>query len=158
MLGGLLAGVSEERVNLVNANLVAARRGIKVVEQKKAVSENYGSLISLEATTSAGTITVSVTVMRDEVHIVRVNDYWIDLVSGGGYYLFSDHIDRPGIIGAVGRLAGDADINISYMYVSRLKPRGQALMVLALDEAMPEEQLQQLLALPDIQTVRLVRF
>ncbi len=158
VLGGLLAGVSEERVNLVNANLVAARRGIKVVEQKKAVFENYGSLISLEATTSAGSITVSVTVMRDEVHIVRVNDYWIDLVSGGGYYLFSDHIDRPGIIGTVGRLAGDADINISYMYVSRLKPRGQSLMVLALDEAMPEEQLQQLLAIPDIQTVRLVRF
>ncbi len=158
VLGGLLAGVSEERVNIVNANLVAARRGIKVVEQKKAVSENYGSLLSLEATTSAGRITVSVTVMRDEVHIVRVNDYWIDLVPGGGYYLFSDHIDRPGIIGIVGKLAGDADINISYMYVSRLKPRGQALMVLALDEVMPEEQLQQLLALPDIHTARLVRF
>ena len=158
LLGGLLAGVSEERVNIVNANLVAARRGIKVVEQKKTASENYASLMSLEATTSAGTITVSVTVMRDEVHIVRVNDYWIDLVPGDGYYLFSDHIDRPGIIGTVGKLAGDADINISFMYVSRLKPRGQALMILALDEVMPEEQLQQLLALPDIQTARLVQF
>ena len=123
-----------------------------------AATLNQLGVLRIEATTSAGSITVSVTVMRDEVHIVRVNDYWIDLVSGGGYYLFSDHIDRPGIIGAVGRLAGDADINISYMYVSRLKPRGQALMVLALDEAMPEEQLQQLLAIPDIQTVRLVRF
>jgi len=157
VLGGLLAEVSEERVNLVNANLVAARRGLTVVEQKEATCENYSSLITVEATTSAGVTTAAGTVMRAEVHIVRVNNYWIDIVPTGGYFLFCDHRDRPGLIGAVGKVTGDADINISAMHVSRLKPRGQALMILALDEPLAEEQRQQILSLPDIYTAKVVK-
>jgi len=157
VLGGLLEGISEERINLVNANIVAARRGLAVLEQKEATCENYASLITVEVTTSAGVTTVAGTVMREESHIVRVNNYWIDIVPTGGYFLFSDHRDRPGLIGAVGKIAGDADINISAMHVSRLKPRGQALMILALDEPLPEEQRQQLLSLPDVYTAKLVK-
>jgi len=157
VLGGLLEGISEERVNLVNANLIATRRGLSIVEQKEATCENYASLISVEVTTSTGTITVAGTVINDESHVVRVNDYWLDFVPTGGYFLFSNHIDRPGLIGAVGKITGDADIDISFMHVGRLKPRGQALMVLALDEPMPEEQQQQILAIPDIYNVKLVK-
>ncbi|GAJ04310.1 unnamed protein product, partial [marine sediment metagenome] len=54
VLGGLLEEVSEERVNLVNANVVAAQRGLTVVEQKEAICENYASLITVEVTTSTG--------------------------------------------------------------------------------------------------------
>ena len=127
------------------------------VEQKEAMCENYASLITAEATTSAGVTTVAGTVMRGESHIVRVNDYWLDIVPTGGYFLFSDHRDRPGLIGAVGKITGDADINISYMHLGRLQPRGQALMILALDEALPEEQQQQILSLPDVHSVKLVK-
>ena len=156
-LGGLLEEISEERVNLVNANIVAARRGLTVVEQKEAICENYASLITVEVTTSTGVTTVAGTVMRGESHIVRVNNYWIDIVPTGAYFLFSDHLDRPGLIGAVGRITGDADINISYMHLSRLKPRGQALMILALDEPLSEEQQQQILSLPDVYSAKLVK-
>ncbi len=156
-LGGLLGGISEERVNLVNANIVAARRGLTVVEQKEAVCENYASLITVEVTTSTGVTTVAATVMRGETHIVRVNNYWIDIVPTGAYFLLSDHRDRPGLLGAVGWITGNADINISSMHVSRLKPRGQALMVLALDEPLPEAQRQQMLSLPDIYSAKLVK-
>ena len=157
VLGGLLEEVSEERVNLVNANVVAAQRGLTVVEQKEAICENYASLITVEVTTSTGTTTVAGTVMRGESHIVRVDNYWLDIVPTGGYFLFSDHRDRPGLIGAVGKITGDADINISYMHLSRLKLRGQALMILAVDEPLPEEQRQQILSLPDVYTVKLVK-
>jgi len=157
VLGGLLEEISEERVNLVNANIVAAQRGLTVVEQKEATCENYASLITVEVTTSTGVTTVAGTVMRGESHIVRVNDYWIDIVPTGGYFLFSDHRDRPGLIGAVGKITGDADINISYMHVSRLKPRGQALMILALDEPLPEAQCQQILAIPDVYSAKVVK-
>ena len=75
----------------------------------------------------------------------------------GGYFLFSDHLDRPGLLGAVGKITGEADINISEMHVSRLKPRGQALMILALDEPLPEEQQQQMLSIPDIYSAKLVK-
>jgi len=157
VLGGLLSGISEERVNIVNANIVAARRGLTMVEQKDTTCENYTSLITVEATTSAGVTTAAGTVIRSEVHIVRVDNYWIDIVPTGGYFLFSDHLDRPGLIGAVGKITGDADINISFMHLSRLKPRGQALMILALDEPLPEEQCQQILSLPDIYTAKVVK-
>jgi D-3-phosphoglycerate dehydrogenase len=157
VLGGLLEQISEERVNLVNANLVATQRGLSVVEQKEATCKNYASLVTVEVTTSTGVTTVAGTVMHDKPHIVRVNDYWLDIEPTGEYFLFSDHRDRPGLIGAVGKITGDADINISSMHLGRLKPRGQALMVLALDEPLPEEQQQQILAIPDVYTVKQVK-
>ncbi|MDP2729640.1 MAG: phosphoglycerate dehydrogenase [Dehalococcoidales bacterium] len=157
VIGGLLEDVSEERVNLVNADLVAVRRGLSVMEQKQAICENYASLITVEVTTSTGSTTVAAAVLRGETHIVRVNDYWIDIVPSGGYFLFSEHLDRPGLIGAVGKITGDANINISAMHLGRLKPRGQALMMLALDEPLPEEQRQQILSLPDIYNAKLVK-
>ncbi|MBI2288361.1 MAG: hypothetical protein HYU83_05245 [Chloroflexi bacterium] len=122
-LGGLLEGISEERVTLVNADKVAARRGLAVVEQKEDTCENYASLITVAVTTSTGVTTIAITVMRGETHIVQVNDYWIDIVPTGGYFLFSDHLDQPGLIGAVGKITGDANINISSMHLGRLKPR-----------------------------------
>jgi len=156
VLGGLLEEISEERVNLVNANLVAARRGLAVIEQKEVTCENYASLITVDATTSAGVTTAAGTVMRKESHIVRVNNYWLDIVPAAGCFLFLDYRERPGLMGAVGKITGDADINISSMNVSRLEPRGQALAVLALDELLPEEQRQQILSIPDMYSVKLV--
>ena len=157
MLNGLLETISNERVNLVNANVVANRRGITVVEEKNAACENYTSMVTLVATTPKGTTAVAATVLRGEPHIVRVNDYWVDIVPSGGYFLFSDHLDRPGIIGAVGNITGTANININSMNVSRLKPRGQALMVLALDEPLSEKVLKQIKAVPDIADAKLVK-
>jgi len=157
IIGGLLELITEERVNLVNANFIAQSRGLKIVEQKGSIAENYANLVTVEATTSAGITTVAGTLLRGEPHIVRVNSYWIDLVPTGGYWLFSDHRDRPGLIGTVGSVTGNADINISSMQVSRLKPRGQALMVLGLDELLPPAQQEQLLAIPDVYTVKVVK-
>ncbi|MFC1971540.1 phosphoglycerate dehydrogenase [Chloroflexota bacterium] len=157
VLGGLLEGISEERVNLVNANLVAAKRGLTVVEEKEATCENYTSLLTVEVTTTNGVFAVAGTVLHGESHIVRVNDYWLDIVpTPGSYFLFSDHLDRPGFVGAIGKITGDADINISSMHLGRLKHRGQALLVLTLDEPLQEEQQQQILAIPDVYTVKLV--
>jgi D-3-phosphoglycerate dehydrogenase len=157
VLGGLLESVIEERVNLVNASVIAQNRGLKVVEQKTTTSENYNNLISVEVKTDVGTTTVAGTLMRGETHIVRVDNYWIDIAPTGGYWLFSDHLDRPGLIGAVGMVTGSADTNISSMQVGRLEPRGRALMVLAVDREVNEEVRQQLLAIPDVYTVKVVK-
>ena len=141
----------------MNANILAARRGLNVVERKESTCENYASLITVGITTSTGTTMVATTVMRGETHIVRVDDYWIDVVPTGGYFLFADHLDRPGLLGAVGKITGDANINISAMHVGRLKPRGQALMVLALDEPLPDEILERIRSVPDIYFAKLGR-
>jgi D-3-phosphoglycerate dehydrogenase / 2-oxoglutarate reductase len=156
-LGGLLQNVSEERVNLVNANLIAARRGLTVVEQKDPTCQNYASLITAEVTTSSGSTEISGTVLRNEPHIVRVNSYWVDFLPTEGAFLFVDHRDRPGLIGAVGNITGSKDINISAMHVSRQKARGQALMILDLDEALPEDARQMILAIPDVYTAKAIK-
>jgi D-3-phosphoglycerate dehydrogenase len=157
VLGGLLEDVSEERINLVNANLVASRRGLSVVEQKETACENYSSMVTAEVVTRNGTVAVATTVMRGQTRIVRVNDYWIDIEPAEGNFLFMSHRDRPGMLGAVGRVTGDADINISSMHVGRLEQRGQALAVLSLDEPLPEEQRQQILSIPDVYNARVVK-
>lgn len=157
VLGGLLESVTEERVNLVNASVIAQSRGLKVIEQKTTQCENYANLICVDVHTDAGTTTVAGTLMRGQTHIVQVNKYWIDIVPTGGYWLFSDHRDRPGLIGAVGMVTGNADVNISSMQVGRLEPRGRALMVLALDKMVEEKVRRQLLAIPDIYSVKVVK-
>jgi D-3-phosphoglycerate dehydrogenase len=157
VLGGILEQISEERVNMVNADIVAARRGMSITEQKESTCENYSSCITVEAITSEGHAVIAGTITRGETHIVRINQYWLDIVPTGGYFLFADHRDRPGLIGAVGSITGQADVNVSYMHLSRLKQRGQALMILALDEALPEAALKEILALEGVQSAKLVK-
>ena len=157
VVGGLLEGISDERVNIVNCNLVAAKRGLAVVEEKETSCANYASLLVVELTTTVGVYTVAGTVRQNELHIVRIDDYWLDIVpTPGSYFLFSDHLDRPGIIGEIGKITGDADINISSMHLGRLTKRGKALLVLTLDEPMPDEQQQRILAVPEVYSVKLV--
>ncbi|MCL2707021.1 MAG: phosphoglycerate dehydrogenase [Dehalococcoidia bacterium] len=157
LLGALLGRLTDERVNMVNANMEATKRGIKITEEKQATCDNYANLISMEAVTSEGTVTVSGSVMRGESHIVQINRHWIDITPSGSYFLLCTHKDRPGLIGAVGKIAGDADINISYMHLSRITARGDALMVLALDEALPDAQCKQVLGLSDVYSAKLVK-
>ncbi|MBI4302538.1 MAG: phosphoglycerate dehydrogenase [Chloroflexi bacterium] len=154
---GLMEPVTEGRVNLINASVIAAQRGLRITEQKGTVSENYGSLITVEVATSAGVTAVAGTLMRDRPYVVKVNDYWIEFEPSPGYWLFNYHRDRPGLIGAVGTILGNMDINIGFMQVSRLQARGSALMILGLDEPLAEEQRQQILALPEVYTVKVVK-
>ncbi len=157
VLGGLLEEFVEERVNMVNASVVAHRRGLKVVEQKTSDCENYTNLISVEVRTDTGAITVAGTLMRGQTHIVRIDDYWLDIIPSDAYWLFCDHRDRPGLIGAVGMVTGNSDINISSMQVGRLEPRGRALMALGLDRELNESQIQQILAIPDVYAAKVVK-
>jgi len=157
LLGAFLGRITNERINIVNASMEASKRGIKTTEEKQTTCDNYANLISMEAVTSKGTAIVSGTIMRGESHIVQINQYWMDIIPTGSYFLLCDHIDRPGLIGAVGKITGDANININYMHLSRLKERGNALMVMALDEALPEPQVKQILELKDVFAAKLVK-
>ncbi|MBI2873224.1 MAG: phosphoglycerate dehydrogenase [Chloroflexi bacterium] len=156
-LAGLLGPATAERVNLVNARLVARQRGLNVLEQKGGQTDQYSNLVSVEARSGAHVTRVAGTVMRDEVHLVRVNDYWLDMVPTVPYLLFIEHVDRPGMIGAVGTITGRQDINIAFMEVGRLQARGGAMMVVGLDDPMPEPVLAEVRAIPQVRLARLVR-
>ena len=157
LISGLLQQASEERINLVNVGFIAAQRGLKISEEKEATCQNYSNLLTLEVNTNVGTTAISGTVRDSDIHIVQVNDFWMDIVPTGGYFLFCDHLDQPGLVGTIGNIAGKADINISSMHLSRLQPRGKALMILALDEPLGEDQVQEILALPGIYSAKAVK-
>ncbi|MBF8267862.1 MAG: serA [Dehalococcoidia bacterium] len=156
-LTGVLSTFSEQRVNLVNANLLAAQRRLRITEQKGPAAEHYGSLVTVELETAEGKTVVSGTHVRGQTHIVRINSYWIDIVPTGGYLLFADHQDRPGTIGAVGNVTGKYDINIGFMEVGRLEPRGRATMILGLDDPLPDEALAEIEALPNVFQVKVAQ-
>jgi D-3-phosphoglycerate dehydrogenase len=158
VLAGLLESLTEERVNMVNADVLASSRGLSVTEQKESASENYANMVTVEVNTKSGSTLVAGSSLRGRTHLTRVDDYWLEIEPSGGYMLFTEHKDRPGMIGAVGTIIGNADINISQMQVSRGVHRGGgAMMVLCLDEPLPEECYQQILGIPDMYKALLVK-
>ena len=155
-LVGLLGQVSGAAVNIINAPVLAQQRGLQITEQTSADSREYASLITATLHTTADDITVAGTSMRDEPHLVRVNDYWMDVAPSAPYLLFVDNQDQPGIIGAVGTTAGRHNINISFMEVGRIAPRGQAMMVVGSDDPISEAVLSEIKALPQVDNARVV--
>ena len=155
-LVGLLSPVSGEAVNMINAPVLAQQRGLQITEQTSADSREYASLISATLHTTGDDITIVGTSLRDEPHLVRVNDYWMDVAPSTPYLLFVDNQDQPGSIGAVGTVAGRRNINISFMEVGRIALRGQAMMVLGVDDPISPEALAEIKALPQIDNARVV--
>lgn len=86
-----------------------------------------------------------------------IDEFRVDIPLTEGWLLICDNTDRPGMIGRVGTLLGDFDINISSMDVGRAAPRGRALMVLGLDDQPSDEALERLSELPDLLQARVVR-
>lgn len=157
IIGGLLAPISDEHVNVVNVDIVAHRRGLEISELRKPSHEIYANLITVRVKGRTGETRASGTVAHDGPHVVSIDDYWVDIPPGEGYLLLCENRDRPGMVGAVGTLLGEFDVNISFMNVGRHEKRGMALMVLALDEPLSPEQLERVRQIPDIFGVRLAR-
>ena len=147
---------STEPVNLVNAPLLARERGLTVQEVRTSEAQDWAGLVTLRATTSSGEHVLSGTVMRGRPHIVRIEDYWLDLIPEG-LLLVSEHIEQPGVLGRMGTLLGDARINISFVQVGRRERGGAGLMVVGIDDVLPDDVMRQVLAMPSVRSARLVR-
>jgi D-3-phosphoglycerate dehydrogenase len=159
IIRGLLKPISEETVNIVNANIIAQSRGWDIAEQQRTSHAVFNNLVNLKVVTSDDEVTVSGTVVHDHAHIVLINGLDVDLAPERGTYLLAcDNEDRPGMIGRVGTLLGEFDINIQSMQVGRRGRRGRALMLIAVDEAPSQDQLDAIEAIAGIYNVRLVRF
>jgi D-3-phosphoglycerate dehydrogenase len=157
VIKGLLEPVSEERVSLVNAAIVARNRGLNITEQKTSEPETYANLVTVRVETDRGHSVLGGTVIAGQAQIVRIDDSWINVVPTGGHVLLTRHIDRPGIVGSVGTILGGADINISSMQVGREAPRGPALMLLSVDDPVPPETLREIRELNGLEYVKVVR-
>jgi D-3-phosphoglycerate dehydrogenase len=158
VIRGLLKPISEENVTVVNADLVAEHRGLHVVEHKDPqADEGIGNAVGVRLKASGGTTEIVAGVEHGEPHIVMVDGLRVDVSPSDEYLLILDNQDIPGMIGQVGMLMKEFDINISSMKVGRREARGRALMVLGLDEAPSEGQLSRVESIPNIFSARLVR-
>ncbi|MCL4545845.1 MAG: phosphoglycerate dehydrogenase [Chloroflexi bacterium] len=157
-LAGLLGPTSATRVTLVNAGEIARQRGLRVVERREpTLPEPYVALLTARAITNAGGAEVSGTLVGQEPRIVGIDGYAVDIRPSDSYWIIGRHTDRPGMIGRIGMLLGSSDINISFMQVGRREARGEALLVLGVDEPIPQSIFHELLNLPHLHRAKVVR-
>ncbi len=136
---GMLQPYTEERINAVNARLIAASRGIRLIERRSRSHSSYASLVTVRMAEHE----IAGTVLMGELRAVRIDSFRVDLVPDGRF-LVSRHEDRPGVVGRVGSILGEHDVNIASMQVGRDAPRGNAMMILAVDDRVATDVLQRL--------------
>jgi D-3-phosphoglycerate dehydrogenase len=149
-LKGLLSQALRERVNYVNASIEAKERGIRVIETRDAAVRDYAGSLHLEAKGSLGDHSVTGALLGDgEIRLTDLDGFPIN-VPPTQHMLFTLHRDMPGIIGKLGSLLGSFNVNIASMQVGRKIVRGDAVMVLSLDDPLPDGILAEIIKVPGI--------
>lgn len=157
-LKGLFTDITEDPVTYVNAPLIAKERGCESRLVTDANSEAFRNVTTLHGTLADGTVvSVSGTLTGPKMvqKIIGVGGYDLE-VPLSQHMAFFSYVDRPGVVGALGRLLGDADVNIAAMQVSRDDARGTALVALTVDSAIPDDVIAAIGAEIGADTVRVV--
>jgi D-3-phosphoglycerate dehydrogenase len=160
VLKGILSQAVPEGVNYVNASLVAKERGLEVREARSTEVKDFADLLTVTLIGDRGSHTVAGTVLSDPgpgggARLVAIDAFNFSLPPTG-YVLLIPHQDMPGAVGHVGTLLGQANINIFGLQLGRQYKQGPALMVLNVDDAVPDTILAQLGRLPGFQDVSCV--
>lgn len=153
MLSGFFKNRVDAHVNEINALLTAKERGITVGEKLGTNSFGYANTISVTAKGDNHNFTVRGTYIEHYgPRIVNLNDFNIDFLPEGNL-LYIQHIDRPGVIGRVGKIVGDHNVNIAAMQVGRKQAGGEAIMVLVFDKPLEDDLIKTLSKVDDIVSV-----
>ena len=146
-LKGVFMNLVEEPVSFVNAPVLANQRGVEVALTSDRTSEDHRSLLRVTLTQADGSkvsVAGTVTGARDVAKIVEIDGFDVD-VPVSGHMLFLRYADKPGVVGIVGQLLGEAGVNIGGMQVGR-DEAGQALIVLTIDSAIGADRLEAIVA------------
>jgi D-3-phosphoglycerate dehydrogenase len=146
-LKGALARISDQVVNFVTVAKIAEERGITLVSSSSEQTKgNHGGPVeqlTIKAVTAKGEHIIGGSLVNNQLRMVRYNDYAIDLPIGG-HLLVMEYPDRPGMVGSYGSILGENKINIARMEVSRIDGRGDALVILTLDDPVPTTVVEQI--------------
>lgn len=157
-LKGVFADVVEDNVSYVNAPLLAAERGLEVRLVTDHDSPEHRNLITLRGTLADGAqVSVSGTLVgvRQSERLVEIDGFDLE-VELSAHLAFLTYEDRPGIVGQIGRILGDADVNIAGMQVSRDRKGGKALVALSVDSAIAPAVLDDIASAVQADTARTV--
>jgi D-3-phosphoglycerate dehydrogenase len=154
---GLLEMRLERGVNIVNAPLLAAERGLEVVERTSTQKGDFSTLLTADVTTDKKAYTAAGTLFGNQyLRLVQVGPYHLDAYLDGIMMVFT-HRDVPGLIGYIGNIFGNHQVNIAQMTVGRQQAGGEAIAVLNLDSPPPEEALMEVRTHPQISSVSVVK-
>jgi D-3-phosphoglycerate dehydrogenase len=138
-LKGLFTDVVEDPVSYVNAPVLAAQRDVQVRLTTDPESPDYRNVIALRGTLADGTqvsVSGTLTGTRFVEKVVEIDGFDVDVALSDHMAVFR-YVDRPGIVGTVGRVLGEASVNIAGMQVSRDRRGGHALVAMTVDGAIP---------------------
>ncbi len=136
-LSVLLNRMVDQDVNMVNASLIAENMGIVVEETKSTRADAFSNLITLVIEGDGGKRRlISGTLFEGAPRIVQLRDYSMEFAPAEHMLLLS-YEDRPGMIGKIGTIMGAHDINIASMNLGRREKKGEAMVILTLDSAVP---------------------
>ncbi|MDI6703106.1 MAG: phosphoglycerate dehydrogenase [bacterium] len=158
ILKGILSGIlTETLVNYVNAPLIAKERGIRVVESKSIKEKDFTNLISVRLSTDKEKRVIEGSIFqKDDERIVSIDGFRVDAIPSG-YMLVISNIDKPGVIGKIGTILGQNNINIAGLQMGRKAIGGRQLMVLNVDHVVEQEVLKQIEGVDEVSSVRMVK-
>ena len=137
-------------VNMVNAPVLAKQRNINVKVVTSEAIEGYQTLLTVEVVTQSGPRAVAGTLFQDaEPRLVSIRGIPME-ARLGAHMLYVRNEDRPGLVGALGRLLGDAQINIATFHLGRDRPGGDAIALVEVDAPIPDALLDQVCRLPHV--------
>lgn len=156
VLKGLLTPWVGDRVNFVNAPVLAQRRGIRVIESKSVQPEDFVSLVTIRLRCGDETSRLSGAIFgRTQPRIVRVENYLLEAIPEGSMLLIEND-DHPGVVGSVGGVLGELGINIARMQLG-LRPGGTtALQLLNVEPEPDQAALERLRAIQGMRRVQLI--
>lgn len=156
-VAGLMSSGVDEPANIINAEVVAKERGIRITESSTDQAGDFASLVSTTIVSDHGEFDVSGTIFGNEfLRLVRLDGFHLDAYLDGHLLMFR-HQDKPGLIGFIGTAMGQHNVNISHMALGRSKVGGEALAVLNLDSAPSEAARGQVAGHSDVTGVELVQ-
>ena len=155
-----LAGVMRPmlaEINMVSAPAVAKERGITVSESRQEVSPVYENLMRITILTEMGRRAFAGTVVAGTPRIVEVKGMELDAVFSPTM-LYVNNLDKPGFIGALGILLGEADVNIATFNLGRVTAGDDAIALVGVDQAPDDALIARIRALPQVKEVRALKF
>ena len=149
-LKGILAPMIGSEANYINAPHLARERRIQVTETRSQSTRGFSSMIRLTVVGAEGEHSVCGAMFGEgDYRIVRVNGCNVEAIPNG-HLLVLFNEDRPGIIGYIGQVLGEAEINIAGMNLTRQSIDGQAVSLINVDSCIPDKTLEKLRAHPHI--------
>ncbi|AYV44856.1 phosphoglycerate dehydrogenase [Caulobacter flavus] len=155
-LAGVLKPMLAE-INMVSAPAVAKERGVTVSESRQEKSPTYDSLLRVTITTEKGKRAFAGTVIAGAPRVVEVKGMELD-AGFSPAMLYINNLDKPGFIGALGMLLGEAGVNIATFNLGRVSADEDAIALVGVDQAPDEALLGKIQALPHVKEARALTF